>query len=237
MTGLQQLTRIGKDVFYNFAGPVHMSGDLEAMTSSFVPRQTNSDSLPGIHFDSFYGQWMTQFESEICGSAADTAYCLSSCTIASASNGVDTVDDSGAGVGAGGKDYPPASITLIPTPHDGGDDDDDAASASAASFAGTYHLTQCNKVFIGNDDPRTFPAYLRAGAEDTDGDNTRFALRFYGWLKQNNDCTAGTGDIDDSSASFSFNSRTLMGSRGFCNEICSTPSVPSRFGSKLPHLC
>ena len=86
MTGLQQLTRIGKDVFYNFAGPVHMSGDLEAMTSSFVPRQTNSDSLPGIHFDSFYGQWMNQFESEICGSAADTAYCLSSCTIASASN-------------------------------------------------------------------------------------------------------------------------------------------------------
>ena len=43
--------------------------------------------------------------------------------------------------------------------------------------------------------------------------------------------------IDDASTSFFVNSRTLMGSRGFRNEIRSTPPVPSRFGSKLPHFC
>lgn len=37
-------------------------------------------------------------------------------------------------------------------------------------------------------------------------------------------------DTDDSSTSGFVNSRTLMGSHG-------TPSVPSRFGRKLPHEC
>ena len=46
-----------------------------------------------------------------------------------------------------------------------------------------------------------------------------------GWAGEN---------IDDSSTSFFVNSRTLMGCR---NGGRRTPSVPSRFGSKLPHLC
>ena len=44
-------------------------------------------------------------------------------------------------------------------------------------------------------------------------------------------------NIDDSSTSFFVNSRTLMGCTGPRNGGRRTPSVPSRFGSKLPHLC
>lgn len=194
LTGLGELTAMGKDIFHNFAGPVHMAGDLKAMTASFVPRQIADDNgRAGIHVDAFHGQWGNQFTSEICASGAGTSNCKATCTVADASNGVD--DDGGGGddgyVAAGldddddevGIGYPPASVTLIPAGR--------TRDNTAAPLAGTYHLTQCNTVVIG-DDQHVLPAYLRAA----DDDGVRFALRFYGWLDEN-ECSSADEQPED----------------------------------------